>query len=322
MVKLVVLKKFSNNYFRLNFILMKKTKQQLSVKPDSLFEVKDNTTLMVFLIENMSNKSRQNIKSLLSNKQVLVNGMVESQFNLPLKSNDKVTVKWTRLLDDKSFKSFRGFSIMFEDEHMIVIDKHAGILSIATKGEKEITAYNFLSKHVKFEDPTNKIFIVHRLDRETSGLMIFAKSEKVQHLFQDNWKDMVLERIYVAIVEGTFEEDEGEISSYLHENKSFVVYSDQNPINGKKAVTHFKVMKSNQNLTMLEVKLDTGRKNQIRVHMQDIGHPIINDKKYGSKLNPISRLGLHSRTLDFIHPITQEHFRFTTPLPRKFSRLF
>jgi 23S rRNA pseudouridine1911/1915/1917 synthase len=162
---------------------------------------------------------------------------------------------------------------------------------------------------------------VHRLDRETSGLMLFAKSTRVQHLLQDNWKDVIIERSYVALTEGVFKEKEGIVTSYLHENKVFVVYSNQDPEGGKKAITNYKVLKSNQNYSLLEVHLDTGRKNQIRVHMQDLGHPIVKDKKYGSTVNPIGRLGLHSRVLGFIHPITREQHRFVTPIPSSFSKV-
>jgi 23S rRNA pseudouridine1911/1915/1917 synthase len=294
-------------------------KRSPALKPDAHFKVNNQSELMIFLIESFPNKSRDNIKSFLSNSQVEVNGAVQRKYNFALKPGDMVTVRWAKLPESKSF---RGFSIVFEDEHLIVIDKHAGVLSIATDGnKKEVTAYNFLSKHVKFENPTNKIFIVHRLDRETSGLMVFAKSEKVQQLFQDDWKGHVTERMYVAIVEGKFDQPEGEISSYLHENKAHVVYSNQIPDGGKKAVTHYKVIKTNNQYSLLEVWLDTGRKNQIRVHMQQIGHCIVNDKKYGSKHNPINRLGLHSKVLEFVHPITRQKLRFNTPMPRKFKHL-
>lgn len=298
---------------------MQKQKRGLPIKPDTILKVKEEKELMVFLMESLHGKSRQNVKSLLSNKQIDVNGRQKSQYNLVLHQDDEVKVKWMR---DQEVKSFKGFSIVFEDEYLIVIDKHSGVLSIATEAERQYTAYNFLSKHVKRDNPANKIFVVHRLDRETSGLMIFAKTAEVQHTLQENWKQLITERTYIAVTEGVFAEKNGEISSYLHENNVYVVFSDQNPEGGKKAVTHYEVLKSNRNYSMLQVRLDTGRKNQIRVHMQDIGHSIINDKKYGSTVNPIDRLGLHSRVLGFIHPVTQQALRFSTPIPRKFTRLF
>lgn len=288
-------------------------------KPDTNFQVKEDNELMKFLIEVLPHKSRNNIKSLLSGRQVEVNGKTASKFDLKLKAGVEVKIKWERAQPTQVFK---GFSIVYEDQHLIVIDKNAGVLSIATDSERDITAYSFLSAHVKREGPEMKIFIVHRLDRDTSGLMVFAKSKKIQHLMQENWSDVITERSYVAVTEGAMEKEEGVVTSYLHENSVYVVYSDQNPFGGKKAITNYKVLKRNKDYTLLEVRLDTGRKNQIRVHMQDLGHPIVNDKKYGAKLNPINRMGLHSRVLEFIHPITKKTMRFETPIPPKFLGLF
>lgn len=288
-------------------------------KPDLQLSVERETELMKFLIDALPHKSRQNIKSLLSNKQVVVNNNSVSQYNFILHQGDNVKIKWIRNNFDQKLS---GFSVVFEDEHLIVIDKQVGVLSVASETERNKTVYNFLKIYVKNIDPSNKIFIVHRLDRDTSGLMIYAKSEKVQKLFQESWKDLVTERIYIAVVEGVFKENSGVISSYLHENKAMVVYSDQNSKDGKEAITNFNVIKRNAKYSMLEVKLDTGRKNQIRVHMQEAGHPIINDKKYGSTVNPIGRLGLHSRTISFIHPITNQQLHYSTPIPVKFMRLF
>lgn len=299
--------------------MTEKKQNKRGFKPDTLFSVEQESELMKFLLEKLPHKNKNNIKSLLSNDQIEVDGRRESKYNLKLKPGSRVTVKWER---SPITKSFRGFSIIFEDEHLIVIDKHAGILSVASESERNYTAYSFLSKHVKRGDPSNKIFIVHRLDRDTSGVMVFAKSIEVQHKMQENWRNVITERTYVAIAEGVIEENEGEISSYLHENAAMVVYSDQDPEGGKKAVTHFKVLKRSAEYTLLEVRLDTGRKNQIRVHMQEFGHPLIDDKKYGGTKNPINRLGLHSKVLGFIHPVTQRPMRFETPIPRKFMRLF
>jgi len=193
---------------------------------------------------------------------------------------------------------------------------------MASETEKQKTAYSILSEYVKRFDPNNLIFIVHRLDRDTSGLMMFAKSKKIQEILQKDWNNSIIERSYVAIVEGVIEKPEGTVSSWLKENKALVVYSSQTPDDGQKAVTHYKVLKTNKVFSLLEVKLETGRKNQIRVHMKDIGFPVTGDKKYGSKLNPIGQMGLHARVLSFKHPITGKALRFDTPIPLKFQKLF
>ena len=281
--------------------------------------VTENTELMKFLIVQLPKKSRNNIKSLLSNKQVFVDGVPVKQFNHPLAPGQSIEIRWNRIPEEKQY---RGISIIYEDSDLVVIDKHAGMLSISTDTRKSESAYNMLSKHVKMQGSRNKIFVIHRLDRETSGLMMFAKSEKVQQILQTNWHDIVTERTYLAVVEGKPEKAEGTITSYLRESKAFIVYSSQNPKHGHKAVTHYKLKKAGQYYSMLTVNLDSGKKNQIRVHMQDLGHPVIGDKKYGSKINPVRRLGLHSWVLAFNHPINKEPLRFQTAIPSKFTRLF
>lgn len=288
-------------------------------KPDTVFKVKEDNELMKFLIEALPHKSRNNIKSLLSGRQVLVNNKIVSRFDYKLDSGCEVRISWEKTQPTLKLK---GLTIVFEDQHLIVIDKAAGTLSIATDNERENTAYSFLSAHIKRQDPEMKIFIVHRLDRDTSGLMVYAKSKKVQHLMQDDWSNCITERTYVAVTEGMVAPESGVITSYLHENSALVVYSDQNPIGGKKAITNYKVLSKSTKYSLLEVRLNTGRKNQIRVHMQDIGHSIIGDKKYGATQNPIKRLGLHSKVLAFIHPITKKNMRFETPIPPDFMKLF
>lgn len=296
-------------------------KFKTKVPADIVLQVTSENELLKYLLAELKGKNRNNVKSLLTNKQVYVNGVVNTRYNHLLKPDDKVRIDHQRS-NTENIITARGFSIVFEDEHLIVIDKHAGILSIATEKEKKYNAYNFLSRHVKYENPSNKIFVVHRLDRDTSGLMMYAKSIAVQKALQENWNDIITERTYIAIAEGLVKDDQGTIKSYLHENKNLLVYSNNNPTDGKLAITNYKVLKRSGEFTMLEVRLDTGRKNQIRVHMQDIGHSLIADKKYGATTNPIGRLGLHSRVLGFIHPVTKESLRFQTAIPRKFTRLF
>ncbi|MCQ2376055.1 MAG: RluA family pseudouridine synthase [Salinivirgaceae bacterium] len=282
-------------------------------------KVKQPAELMSFLIESLPNKNRNNIKTLLTNKQVYVNNENISQYNHPLNPGDVVTISTYKKPKETGYP---GMNIVFEDEHLIVVEKHSGMLSVSADGKRQMTIFSLLSSHVKKQKPSNKIFVVHRLDRETSGMMVFAKSEKIKKQLQENWKQTVVERTYLAIVEGVPEKNEGVISSYLKENENMKVYSSSNPDGGQFAITHYKVLKSKNNMSLVKVNLETGRKNQIRVHMQDIGHPIVGDHKYGAETNPIQRLGLHALVLTFIHPVTQKEMRFESKMPRKFAYLF
>ncbi|HKJ80229.1 MAG TPA: RluA family pseudouridine synthase [Prolixibacteraceae bacterium] len=287
--------------------------------PTNYFKVKEEVGLMEFLMLQMPNKSRSKIKSLLGNKQVLVDGKSISQFNHLLVPGQKVEISKNRI---KVADRIAEFSIVYEDQHIVVIDKSAGLLSISTAKEKRATAYSLLSDHVKKQDSSNKIFVVHRLDRETSGLMLFAKSEPVKRGLQDTWNDTILERTYIAVVEGELEKPEGKIVSYLFEDKMFRMHSSQNSEKGQKAVTHYSTLKKNREYSLLKVNLETGRKNQIRVHMLEIGHCIVGDKKYGAYSSPLNRLGLHAHQLSFIHPITGEKLDFVSKIPKVFLRLF
>ncbi len=285
---------------------------------DIPLEVKENTTLLPFLIDNLRKMSRDNVKSLLRNKQVTVNGQPVTQFNHEIRPSDKIVVTGERLADGILM---RNMKIVYEDEHIIVIDKNAGLLSMASDNEKYLTAYNILSNYVKLQRPGNKIFIVHRLDRDTSGLMMFARSEKVQSRLQKDWQNMVTARTYTALVEGEVTQAEGILKSYIFESKALMMHSTQNPDKGDLAITHFKTLKSNKDYSLLAVTLETGKKNQIRLHMQEMGHSIAGDKKYGATGNPIGRLGLHASVLAFIHPVTGKELRFELKVPAKFRRL-
>ncbi len=302
---------------------MKYPQKKSEFQPNKLKEiavkVSEPTELMKFLIEKFPEKSRTTIKSLLAHKQVTVGDMVTTQFDLPLKRGQMVFLNKQKS-DEKP--RFRGLRIVHEDADIIVIDKASGLLSMASETEKTKTAYSILSEYVKKFDPKNLIFIVHRLDRDTSGLMLFAKSKKVQEILQKDWNDSIVERSYLAVVEGTVEKTEGTIVSWLKENKALIMYSSKTQEDGQKAITHYKVMKTGNQFSLLDVKLETGRKNQIRVHMKDLGYPVTGDKKYGSKLNPIGQMGLHARVLAFKHPGNGKVLRFDTPIPGKFLKLF
>lgn len=277
------------------------------------YTVTEPMELLPYLLTVMSNMGRNSVKSILARGQVSVNDRVVTKYNFPLQPGHTITISKDRISDEPPFI---GLNILHEDEDIIVIQKEAGLLSIASAQEQELTAYRQLMTHVRKDNPKHRIFVVHRLDRDTSGVMMFAKSEKVQQKLQQSWKDMVQERSYIALVEGLVKKPEGTISSWLKESKTLKMYSSPYPNDGLHAITHYKTVQSNRNFSLLEVHLETGRKNQIRVHMQDIGHPIVGDKKYGAKTKPIGRLGLHARVLAFVHPTTGTNMRFETNIPK------
>lgn len=287
-------------------------------RPDVIetYTPQEEAPLLEYLISAMPQRKRTNIKELLGHNQVMVNGTVTSQFNLPLNPGDEVKINLTR-----EFPVFynRRMKLVYEDDDIIVVNKGYGLLSMGTDKIKEGTAYSILREYLKWKDPRNKIFIVHRLDRDTSGLMMFAKSAEAKERMQHNWNNMVLERKYLAVVEGKVEENEGVIRSYLAENSQHEVYSTQDPKEGQLAVTRWRKLRSRKGYTLMEVSLDTGRKNQIRVHMKELGHPIAGDRRYGAKSSPIHRLALHAQTLRFVHPITGKDMNFTTPIPTAFE---
>lgn len=276
------------------------------------------TTLLEFLITKMPQRKRTNIKELLKHRQVAVNGLPVTHVATELKPGDKVDVNLTR-----EFHVFQNkrVKLLYEDDDILVIEKGYGLLSMGNDKVKDGTAYSIMKEHVKWADPTNKVFIVHRLDRDTSGVMMFAKNEEAKNAMQHNWNNMVLSRKYIAVVEGYVEKDEGIIKSYLAETSQYEVYSTDDPEKGELAVTRYKVIKRGLGHTMVEVTLETGRKNQIRVHMKEIGHPIAGDRKYGAKASLIHRLALHALTLRFAHPTTKRDMNFVTNIPGSFYKL-
>lgn len=293
---------------------MKKEQQPLQE-----FKVTKESELLAFLMEKKVKKSRSAIKSLLAHKQIVVNKQVVSQYNFLVKPGDAVSIEKHDRSHDK--KLLKGLQIVFEDDYLVVIDKEEGLLSIATDREKRETAYSIVSNYIKHSDPEARIFVLHRLDRETSGLMMFAKSEKIQEIMQKKWDELITARTYQAIVEGKLEAGEGTVTSWLTENKNFKMFSSPKDNGGQKSITHYKTLKSNKYYSLLSLKLDTGRKNQIRVHLESLAHPIVGDKKYGSKHNPIRRMALHAYELSFVHPITGKQLEFTSPIPLKMRSL-
>ncbi len=278
--------------------------------------VQEKAVLLPFLVELLKDQSRSSVKALLSHGQISVNGKATSQFDALLEPNDVVMISYER---GKAAFSHPLLSIVWEDADLIVVNKREGLLSVATAKVKERTAYHLLSDYVKKEDPRNKIFVLHRLDRETSGLMMFARNRGVQEKMQSDWSRMITERSYVAVVEGRPEKEADLLVSNLAENAGMQVYVVAE--GGKEAITRYKLLRSNDRYSLLELSLETGRKNQIRAQLNGIGHPIAGDMKYGATSNPGARLMLHARKLFFIHPVSGEYMRFETQVPSAFMAL-
>lgn len=274
--------------------------------------------LLDFLITAMPDKKRTSVKELLKHRQVKLGDNVTTQFDAMVSAGDKVYVNTTREFQEFTHPRLK---LVYEDDDIIVINKGYGLLSMGTDKPGELTAYSIVREYLKRKDPRNKLFIVHRLDRDTTGLMMFAKTIKAKETMQHNWNNMVLERRYIAVLEGALEPDSGEIRSYLAENSAHEVYSTTVPGKGQLAVTYYRTLKTRQPYSMVELSLATGRKNQIRVHMKDQGHPIVGDRRYGAAPSPIHRLCLHAYTLRFAHPETRRDMNFTAPLPAGFFRL-
>lgn len=279
--------------------------------------VKNDDKLLEYLLNNIKDKSKNNIKSLLKNKNISVNGVTTTQFDYELNKNDIICI---RLKEISGMKKKDNMEILYEDEYLIIVNKNSGLLTVGTIKEKERTLYHYVSEYVKKDNRKNKIFIVNRLDKDTSGIVVFAKSEKIKEMMQDNWDKSVLLKNYIAVVEGVTD-GHGIIKSYLEENKEHMVYSTNNK-SGKFSITEYTRIKCNKKYSLLEIKLHTGRKNQIRVHMKDIKHPIIGDSKYGNNSNPINRLGLHASRLIFIHPISNKNIDIKCSVPTSFYNLF
>lgn len=282
------------------------------------FAVEAPAPLLEFLYAAMPERKKTAVKSLLKYGHVMTAGEVVRQFDHPLTPGMTVSVNFTR-----PFVVFynRRVKLVYEDDDIIVINKGYGLLSMGNDKIKDGTAYSIIREYIKTKDPRNKLFIVHRLDQHTSGLMVFAKSIEAKEALQHNWNNMVLRRQYVCVVEGKVLQPQGEVRGLLAENSQHIVYVTDDPKVGKPALTRYSVVKSANGYTLLEVELETGRKNQIRVHMKELGHPIVGDRKYGAKTSPINRLALYAMTLRFVHPITKKLMDFSTPVPNSFQSM-
>jgi len=295
--------------------------KKMNYKPNTEIVVDKQCELLSFLQEKIENKSKNNIKTLLANGNISVDGTVTTKHNYPLIIGQTVLVRWS-LIRIKTRLQNDSINIIYEDNDIIVINKPTNLLSVATLKESDKTAFHMVLEYVKHNNSNNKIFIVHRLDKDTSGVMLIAKNETAKHILQDHWDNIVVTRGYIGIVEGHMDEPEGTLKSWLLETTTNLVYSSKTEGDGKLAITNYKKIKLNNRFTMLEIRIDTGRKNQIRVQLNDTGHPIIGDKKYGAKFDPLRRLALHANVLEFKHPITGKLMHFEAPIPEEFNKLF
>jgi 23S rRNA pseudouridine1911/1915/1917 synthase len=294
---------------------MKTTNRQTELK------VKHDAELQDYIME-ATGKSRTAVKSLFAHKQIFIDGKNVSQYNFKVKKNQIITINSIGTAADNAENKLNGIEIVFEDNDIIVVEKPSGMLSISTENGNETTAYSILRNYVKLKSSLNKIFIVHRLDRATSGLMMFAKNERAKRTMQTNWENFVKHRKYVAVVCGRMKTESGTLVSYLKENAAMKMYASESDEDAQRAVLSYRVLKTSNNFSLVEIELETGRKNQIRVQMQETGHSVAGDRKYGGKPSSVGRLALHARTLEFIHPLTLEKMRFSTKIPKKFMTVF
>ena len=285
------------------------------------FIIRREEPLLEFLLRNL-NQSRNNVKTLLGKRHILVDGALVTQFDYLLQPKQTVHIMKDSVFAQATKIRKADLEILFEDEEFLVINKPSGLLSIASDNEMQNTAYRRAMDYVRESNKKNRIFVLHRLDKDTSGVLMFGKSKRVQDMMQKDWNKTVTSRGYMALVEGTFKEKEGTYRSYLSETSTHMMYTSNNKKTGELAITNYKVVKENKHYSLLEVHIDSGKKNQIRVQMKDNGHPIVGDEKYESNKNPIGRLGLHAFELEFIHPVNKKVYRFRANTPKIFNKVF
>lgn len=284
-----------------------------------IVQVDEEIDLLDFLLKNAGNKSRTKIKATLRGQGIKVNGRITTQFDYQLKPGMKVSISKAKREGQQLVS--RYVKLVYEDRHIVVIEKAEGILSMAA-GHSSLNVKSVLDDYFHKSHQRCTAHVVHRLDRETSGLMIYAKDMDTEQILEHNWHDIVYDRRYVAVVSGEIEDDGGTIANWLKDNKAYVTYSSPVDNGGKYAITHFHVLARTTEHSLVEYRLETGRKNQIRVHSADMGHPVCGDMKYGNGDDPLHRLCLHAYRLDFYHPITGSRMEFETPIPPAFNRLF
>ena len=284
----------------------------------AVYTVEEDAQLLDWLIANLKGLSRNKVKDTLHGRGIKVNGKIVTQFDYPLTRGMKISVSKSKKND--TFKS-RYVNLVYEDPYLVVIEKKPGILSMAA-GHKSLNVKTVLDDYFRQTKQRCTAHVVHRLDRDTSGLMVYAKDMQTEQTLEHEWHNIVYDRRYVAVVSGEMEEDEGTIANWLKDNKAYVTYSSPVDNGGKYAVTHFHVLDRTTEHSLVEYKLETGRKNQIRVHSADMNHPVCGDVKYGNGDDPILRLCLHAYMLHFFHPVTRARMEFETPIPSQFRMLF
>ena len=262
--------------------------------------------------------SRTTLRQMLQTGRVRVNGEIEKNARRELEEDDTVDVA-----DKAVHRNLpEGLAILHEDNDVIVVLKAHGLLTVATERERDTTAQAYLNVYLGQKKGEERIQVVHRLDRETSGVLIFAKNAYAREQLKEQFAAHTVDRVYIAIVEGRMDPEAGTFSSYLRERRDLRMQSVAEHPEAKFAVTHYRTIEANDRYSMLEVTLETGRKNQIRTHLSEAGHPVLGDRMYGSEVNPIGRLALHAKLLGFDHPITRKHMVFTAPVPKAFRGVF
>jgi 23S rRNA pseudouridine1911/1915/1917 synthase len=309
----------------------KKTQPRNVIAYTAVYKVNHSDTLLEFLLRKC-NTSRNNVKSLLARRQVVVNGAVVTQFDFPLAKDDEVKLakssvqgnvpQAARTAEKKTHapRTRQTIKILYEDDDFVAIDKPVGLLSVESDKDAE-SAYSYLLEYLSGNGKNARPFVLHRIDKETSGVLVFAKNVKIHSMLKLRWSELVSERQYYAVAEGKFDKKEDTLISYLKENANNLVYATKDP-SGQKAVTNYRVVKESEQYSLLEVHIETGRKNQIRVQLHEIGHSIVGDEKYGFMKDPLKRLGLHASRLTFQHPQSGELITITAPIPVAFKTLF
>lgn len=291
----------------------------VSKAPPSL-RVSVPAKLLDHLFASWTDVKKKQVRIWLKHGAITVNGEPVRQFDHPLRTGDVVALRTDRQAMDLG-ASVPGVEIRFEDEDLLVVEKPANLLSIATETEREKTLYHQLTEALRERSPKSRerIWVVHRLDRDTSGLMVFAKTPDAKRALQTGWDGA--DKFYLAVVEGEMAADEGTFESHLNESNPSRVFSARPSDVTRRAVTHYRVRARGHGRTLVELELETGRRHQIRVHLADAGHPVVGDTKYGAATNPAKRLGLHASRLAFPHPTSGARLEFDSSLPRELARL-